>query len=107
MFAGFTFPKMREKEILVCYILGGDWRKEIRMYWDRKWYPESFYLLAMADYLCRENVLPVCQDYDDIRKYKLAEPIYPRDIMVAVWLRNKRMGMNGRDNRNLVEAKWI
>lgn len=53
------------------------------MYRDRKWYPESFYLLAMADYLCRENDLPVCQDYDDIRKYKLAEPIYPRDIMVA------------------------
>ena len=59
---------------------------EIRMYWDRKWYPESFYLLAMADYLCRENDLPVCQDYDDIRKHKLAEPVYPRNIMVAVKL---------------------
>lgn len=59
---------------------------EIRMYWDRKWYPESFYLLAMLDYLCRENGLPICQDYDDIRKYRLAEPIYPRDIMVAAKL---------------------
>lgn len=59
---------------------------EIRMYWNRKWYPESFYLLAMVDYLCRENDLPICRDYDDIRKHKLAEPIYPRDIMVAVKL---------------------
>lgn len=59
---------------------------EIRMYWDRKWYPESFYLLAMLDYLCRENGLPICQDYDDIRKYRLVEPIYPRDIMVAAKL---------------------
>lgn len=59
---------------------------EIRMYWNRKWYPESFYLLAMLDYLCRENDLPLCQDYDDIRKHKLAEPIYPRDIMMAAKL---------------------
>lgn len=59
---------------------------EIRKYWDRKWYPESFYLLAMLDYLCRENGLPICKDYDDIRKYRLVEPIYPRDIMVAAKL---------------------
>lgn len=59
---------------------------EIRKYWDRKWYPESFYLLAMLGYLCRENGLPICQDYDDIRKYKLSEPIYPRDVMLALKL---------------------
>lgn len=59
---------------------------EIRKYWDRKWYPESFYLLAMLDYLCRENGLPICKDYDDIRKYKLSEPIYPRDVMLALKL---------------------
>lgn len=59
---------------------------EIRIYWDRKWYPESFYLLAMVDYLCHENDLPVCRDYDDIRDHKLAEPIYPKDVMLAVKL---------------------
>lgn len=61
-------------------------KNEIRTYWNRKWYPESFYLLAMLDYLCRENNLPVCQDYDDIRTHKLEEPIYPRDVMMAVKL---------------------
>ncbi|MDO4338879.1 MAG: hypothetical protein Q4C91_12460 [Eubacteriales bacterium] len=29
--------------------------KDIRRYWDRKWYPEAFYLLAMVDYLSRVN----------------------------------------------------
>lgn len=46
----------------------------------------EFYLLSMADYLCHKNGLPVCEDYDDIRKHKLAEPIFPGDIMVAVKL---------------------
>lgn len=58
----------------------------IRVYWDREWYPESFYLLAMVDYLCRENDLPLCQDYDDIRNHTMEEPIYPRDVMMAVKL---------------------
>ena len=29
--------------------------QEIRTYYDRKWYPESLYLLAMLDYISREN----------------------------------------------------
>lgn len=56
---------------------------KIRVYWNRKWYPESFYLLAMVDYLSRENGLPLCQDYDDIRSRTMDEPIYPRDVMMA------------------------
>lgn len=59
---------------------------EIRLYWDRKWYPESFYLLAMIDYLSRENGLPLCQDYEDIRSCTLSEPLYPRDINLAAKL---------------------
>ena len=59
---------------------------KIRLYWDRKWYPESFYLLAMIDYLSRENGLPLCQDYEDIRSCSLPEPLYPRDINLAAKL---------------------
>jgi hypothetical protein len=29
--------------------------EEIRRLFQKGWYPESLYLLAMADYLCREN----------------------------------------------------
>ena len=54
---------------------------EIRSYYNRKQYPQAFYLLAMVDYLSRENDLPLCNSYSDMRKQKLAEPIYPQSIL--------------------------
>ena len=55
---------------------------EIRSYYDRKWYRECFYLLAMLDYLSRLNDVPLCSNYNDIRNYKLDELVYPSDILV-------------------------
>ena len=52
----------------------------IRTYYNRKWYPESLYLLAMLDYLSRENDVPICDDYDDLRRCKLEKPVYPASI---------------------------
>lgn len=54
---------------------------EIRSYYNKKQYPQAFYLLAMVDYLSRENDLPLCNAYSDMRKQKLAEPIYPQSIL--------------------------
>ena len=54
---------------------------EIRKLYQKKWYPECLYLLAMVDYLSRENELPVCNEYDDIRKLSLCEPIYPSSVI--------------------------
>lgn len=54
--------------------------EEIRTYYERKWYPESLYLLAMLDYISRENDIPLCEDYDDLRRCKLEKPIYPASI---------------------------
>jgi len=59
---------------------------QIRIYWERKWYPECFYLLAMVDYLSRVNDLPLCNDYEDIRNCTLSEPLYPRDVILAAKL---------------------
>lgn len=59
---------------------------QIRTYWERKWYRESFYLLAMVDYLSRENDLPLCNDYEDIRNCALPETLYPRDVILAAKL---------------------
>lgn len=61
-------------------------KNQIRIYWERKWYPESFYLLAMVDYLSKENDLPLCNDYEDIRNCTLSEPLYPRDVILAAKL---------------------
>lgn len=34
---------------------------QIRKLYEKKWYPEALYLLAMLDYLSRENNVPVCK----------------------------------------------
>lgn len=54
---------------------------EIRVYYRKKWYPESFYLLAMVDYISRENGVELCIEYDDLRKQKLADTVYPAGII--------------------------
>lgn len=56
---------------------------EIRDLYNRHWYPEALYLLAMLDYLSRINQIPLCTRYDDIRTQKLKNPLYPADILVA------------------------
>lgn len=53
----------------------------IRAFYRRKWYPESLYLLAMLDYLSRVNGVPLCEDYDDLRRCKLTETIYPASVI--------------------------
>lgn len=55
----------------------------IRRYADQGWYAECLYLLAMVDYLSRENGLPLCNDYDDLRRMKLKSPLYPFSIVIA------------------------
>ena len=61
-------------------------KDEISRYWNKKWYPEAFYLLAMVDYLSRVNEIPLCTKYDDIRSRSLKEPLYPRDVLMAAKL---------------------
>lgn len=53
----------------------------IRRYYDKKWYPEAFYLLAMVDYLSHENHLPLCANYNDIRARKLSNIVYPSGVL--------------------------
>ena len=54
--------------------------REIRICFDRKWYPESFYLLAMLDYISRINDVPLCNEYDDIRRCRLEKPLFPAGL---------------------------
>ena len=54
---------------------------KIRKLYQKRWYPESLYLLAMVDYISRENDLPACSEYDDIRSSRLKETIYPASIL--------------------------
>ncbi len=56
---------------------------EIRNLHERQWYPECFYLLAMVDYLSRENDVPICTNYNDIRSERLQEVIYPAGAVLS------------------------
>lgn len=70
---------------------------DIRMFYEKKEYARAFYLLAMADYLSRENDVAICADYDDIRANRLTEILYPASVRLAfrltkdqAWLRKCR-----------------
>ena len=53
---------------------------DIVRYFNKKWYAESLYLLAMVDYLSRENNIPLCTNYDNIRACKLTDILYPLSV---------------------------
>ena len=54
---------------------------DIRLYFEKQWYPECLYLLAMVDYISRENGIELCEEYNDLRKRKLSETIYPASVL--------------------------
>lgn len=56
---------------------------KIREYYNRRWYPESFYLLAMLDYISRINKVPLCEEYSDLRGQSLQDVLYPSSIIAA------------------------
>lgn len=56
---------------------------QIRKLYNRKWYPETFYLLAMIDYLSRENNIPLCGNYNDIRRQKLQSEHFPASLLIS------------------------
>ena len=55
---------------------------QIRELYEKKWYPEALYLLAMLDYLSRENNVPICKNYNDIRSSKLQKLVYPSSVVI-------------------------
>ena len=61
---------------------------QIRKLYEKKWYPEALYLLAMLDYLSRENDVPLCKNYNDIRAAKLQRTVYPSGIVVLCEIMN-------------------
>lgn len=56
---------------------------DITAYYKKAWYPESLYLLAMVDYISRINDIPLCNSYNEIRKMKLKNTIYPSSVIAA------------------------
>ena len=56
---------------------------KIRILFNRHWYPEALYLLAMLDYLSRINEVPICTRYDDLRTLRLSRPVYSAGVVTT------------------------
>lgn len=54
---------------------------DVRKLYRKKWYPEALYLLAMIDYLSRVNDVPLCTNYNDLRRARLEKTLYPAGVM--------------------------
>ena len=54
---------------------------KVSEYFQKKWYPEALYLLAMIDYLSRIHHVPLYTKYNAYRTAKLNETIYPADVI--------------------------
>jgi len=68
------------------FIISAIKEDDVRRFWNKKWYPEAFYTLAMVDYLSRLNEIPLCTKYNDIRLQSLSEPLLPKDVAMALKL---------------------
>jgi hypothetical protein len=49
---------------------------------DKQWHAECLYLLAMVDYLSRLNDIPLSNEFSELRRTQLIEPIYPSGIIL-------------------------
>lgn len=72
----------------------------IYKYLEKRWYREALYLLGMVDYLCRENSLPLFEDYAELRALRLEELVYPASILVL----SAALGSEEPKERSLQEA---
>ena len=78
---------------------------EIRTLLERRWYPEALYLLAMLDYISRENGVPLCTDYDDVRRYRLEKPVYPAGIRIRRIVENNEDALRQAENTAIPEFR--
>ena len=62
----------------------------IQDYYEKQWYPECLYTLAMLDYISRINNIPICSNYNDLRCMKLQDIIYPTSIVALAAVTKNR-----------------
>ncbi|MDD3336279.1 MAG: helix-turn-helix transcriptional regulator [Eubacteriales bacterium] len=63
-------------------------KDDIYKYYRRMWYPEALYLLAMLDYISHINAIPLCSEYDALRKCKLQKPLFPGSVLASAAMLN-------------------
>ena len=61
---------------------------EVQKLYEKQWFPECLYLVAMVDYLSRKNNVPLYTGYNRLRTCKLKTPLYPSSIFMLYRLTN-------------------
>jgi transcriptional regulator with XRE-family HTH domain len=57
--------------------------RRISILYQARSYKEAYYLLGMADYLCRLHGLPLRAEFDEMRKKQLEKTVYPSDVILS------------------------
>jgi hypothetical protein len=58
-------------------LLGSD---QVEKLYRRRLYFHCFYLVGLADYLCRIHQLPLCSEYEEIRGHRLRKTAVPLSL---------------------------
>ena len=59
-------------------------------YYNKHWYEECYYTLALTDYRLEQNHIPLAKEYHFLRNKKLKNILYPRDIIMTSKITNKK-----------------
>lgn len=62
--------------------------RKIDYYLRHEEYVKAMYLLSLLDYLSKQNQVPLCQEYSELRKQSLKTPYYVGDQITAYKNRN-------------------
>lgn len=60
-------------------VISDNW---VEYFWNKEWYFESLYVLAMIDYLTYIYNAPVYEPLNKYRQYKLNKPVYPFSMLL-------------------------
>ncbi len=60
--------------------------QKVQELYQKEWYAECLYLVAMVDYLSRKNGIPLYNGYDHFRTYKLEQIVYPSSVLMRYLL---------------------
>ncbi|MBQ6357577.1 MAG: XRE family transcriptional regulator, partial [Clostridia bacterium] len=67
--------------------------------------PECLYLLAMVDYISRENDVPLDLEYDDLRRLRLEAPLYPASVRAMAAASNSDMPLRSAEEASIPEFR--
>lgn len=78
-------------------IVSDNW---VEYFWNKEWYFESLYVLAMIDYLTYIYKAPIYEPLDKYRQYKLSKPVYPFSMLLI----DKINGNNNQKQKAIREC---